>query len=403
MSVSRPQFFPAALAAHSVESLYAMHGREHSWIYWLSLCGISAAIGALPLVSVDLTVRSGGVVRPASERVELKAAVSGRIARVLVRDNDRVEAGQVLLELTARDAEERLAHNRDLQREKADVVADLVELTSKLVRTDQASSSISDLQSVHVSLTTRLLTRGHAQFLAQLEASRLALGRARRLRERTAALSARGIVTDQERDEAIYAYDRAAADLQLLVQQILAGWQSELRDEQTALGQLVSEQNRLKEELTLSTLRAPATGTLQGLNGLDAGSYVMGGQSLGYVSPDDQLLVETYVSPKDIGLLHAGLKSRLQIDAYPYTQWGMLDGVIESVAADAISNGSQAVFKVLVRPAAFSLWLPTGATGALRKGMTLTARFVVARRSLLQVLYEDATGWLDPQSHPSPS
>jgi HlyD family secretion protein len=277
MSVSRPQLFPAALAAHSVESLYAMHGREHSWIYWLSLCGISAAIGALPLVSVELTVRSGGVVRPASERVELKAAVSGRIARVLVRDNDRVSAGQVLLELTARDAEERLSRNRELQHEKADVVADLVELTIKLVQPDHAISSIADLESVHVWLTTRLLIRGHAQFLTQLEACRLALGRARRLRERTAALSARGIVTDQERDEAIYAYDRAAADLQLLIQQTLAGWQSELRDEQTALGQLVSEQNRLKEELTLSTLRAPATGTLQGLNGLDAGSYVMGG------------------------------------------------------------------------------------------------------------------------------
>ena len=102
-------------------------------------------------------------------------------------------------------------------------------------------------------------------------------------------------------------------------------------------------------------------------------------------------------------MLHPGLKTRLQIDAFPYTQWGLLDGVIESVAADSISNGSQAAFKILVRPAALALRLPNGATEALRKGMTVTARFVVARRSLLQVLYGNATAWLDPQSQPSPS
>ena len=293
MSTPSIPLLPAGMAEHSIESLHVLHGRQRPWIYWLSLCALTAAMGTLPWVPVDLTVRSGGIVRPAAERVELKFAVSGRIARVFARDNDHVVAGQVLLELSARDAEERLAHNRELQHERADVIADLVALTTKLALTDPANNAIADLQSVRVNVGTRLVTRSYAQFLAQLDANRLALGRAALQHERTAVLSARGIVTDQERDEAIYAYRRATTDLQLLVRQAIAGWQSELRDEQMALGQLVSDQNRLEEELTLSAIRAPATGALQGFTGLDAAGYVAAGQSLGTIFPDDQLVVET--------------------------------------------------------------------------------------------------------------
>ena len=403
MTASTLPLLPATLAEHSVESLHAMHGRQRPWIYWFSLLGVGAALGALPLVPVEVTVRSSGIVRPATERTELKVAISGRIARVLAHDNDRVAAGQPLLELVARDAEERLARNRALQHEKSDLIADLVELTAKLAQPARVGGSPADLAAVIVNLRTPVLTRGHAQFHAQFDASRLTLARTRMVCDRTTALAAQGLVTDQDRDDARYARDRASADLEMLVQQTLSGWQAQLRDEQTALDQLLSEEKRLQEELTLSTVRAPVAGTVQGLIGLNPGTFVIAGQSFGYVSPDDRLLVETYVSPKDIGLLGTGQRARLQIDAYPYTQWGMLDGTVERVAADATANGQQAAFKVIVRPAALALRLPNGATGALRKGMTLTARFVVARRSLLQVLYEDASGWLNPQDRPSPT
>jgi membrane fusion protein, peptide pheromone/bacteriocin exporter len=54
---------------------------------------------------------------------------------------------------------------------------------------------------------------------------------------------------------------------------------------------------------------------------------------------------------------------------------------------------------VLIRPAAAHLVLPNGVRGELKQGLTLTARYVVARRSLLQILYEDASAWLNPQEN----
>ena len=386
-----------------MESLYAMHGHQRPWIYWLGLLGLGAALGALPLVPVEITVRSIGVVRPATERIELKAAIGGKIGQLLARDNERVAANQPLLELSAADGAERLARNRALQREKSGLIADLAELTGKLAQPVPAEAATADFPAFRVMPQSPVLAREHAQFLAQYEVDRLAVANTRRIHDHTVALAAKGIVTDQECAEAHYAAARAAADLQLLVQQALTGWQTRLHDEQDGLAQLVSDEKRLREELALSVVRAPAAGTVQGFIGLGAGATVIAGQSLGYVSPDDRLLVETYISPKDIGLLQVGQPARLQIDAYPYTQWGLLDGIVENVAADATASGQQAAFRVMVRPAALTLHLANGATGVLRKGMTLTARFVVARRTLLQVLYEDASVWLSPQDRPSSS
>jgi HlyD family secretion protein len=403
MSLPPSTFLPAALAEHSVESLGALHGPDRPWIYWLSLLAVGAALGALPLIPVEITVRSSGIVRPVTERTELKAGISGRIAAVLARDNVHVAANQPLLELSVGDAEERLARNRVLQREKSGLVADLRALTAAPVPPRPEKIPTAEPPAALPDLKTPVLIREHARFLAQYEVDRLALAKARVTQGRTATLAAKGIVTEGERDDAYYTTDRAAADLQLLVQQTLSGWQSQLHDEQTALDQLVSEEKRLQEELALSVVRAPAAGTVQGLTGLSAGAFVVAGQSFGYVSPDAPLQVETYVSPKDIGCVRIGQAVRLQIDAYPYTEWGLLEGRIEEVAADAINNGQQPMFKVLVRPAVRSLRLRNGTTGALRKGMTLTARFVVGRRSLFQVLCEDASEWLAPQDRPTPS
>ena len=76
------------------------------------------------------------------------------------------------------------------------------------------------------------------------------------------------------------------------------------------------------------------------------------------------------------------------------------DGVVTSVSRDRIETGGSgpaaAVFQVLIRPAATAL-SARGARAELKSGLTLTARFHVARRTLLELLHEDASAWLNPQ------
>ena len=188
---------PAALAEQTVESLYAMHGRQRPWIYWLCLIGVGAALGVLPLLQVEVTVRAAGMVRPATERTELKSAIGGRIARVLAADNERVTAGQPLLELTARDAEERLARNRQLQREKSGLISDLAKLTANFAGLERGADSGAPNAVATLALKTPALAGSQAQFLTQWESGNLTLARSLAAFDRAAALEAKGIVTQQ--------------------------------------------------------------------------------------------------------------------------------------------------------------------------------------------------------------
>lgn len=219
----------------SLESLHAMHGRGQPWIYWISLVGIAAALGALPLIPVEVTIRAAGIVRPTTERIELKAAVSGRIARVLARDNGRVEAGEPLLELVALDVQERIARNQTLQREKSELIADLQQLTSTPFLPTNANVSASDLGADLPGLRTPVLAQGRAQFLTQLHAAELAFDKARLMYQRAATLADKGLVSGQELDDARFSLARASTDLRQLVEQARSSWQTQSRDEQIAL------------------------------------------------------------------------------------------------------------------------------------------------------------------------
>lgn len=421
-AMSPIRLYAADAVQDSLESLFAAHGPQRSHIYWCILLGVAAGLAALPLVKVEVSVRAQGMVRPQTERAELKSAVAGHITEVLARDNDAVHAGQPLLVLRGAEVEERLARNRARQAEQREALADLdwlvgerpsgstVSPATALLAVEPvfASSRNSTLpkgSATGVSFSTAQYRQEFTQLQAQLHSYALAEQRARGELDRYTALAAKGIVTQQELDNARYEFERLRAEKALAAEQTLARWQATLREGKSTLANLVTEEQRFTEELAHYTLRASASGALIGFAGLSVGSFVAAGQVLGAVSPDDALRVEALVTPKDVGLIRVGQTARLQIDAFPYTQWGTIDGIVESISGDMLNGGPSAAsgvfFKVIVRPASTTLRLPSGVAAELRKGMTLSARFLVARRSLLQILHEDVSNWLDPKANPA--
>jgi membrane fusion protein, peptide pheromone/bacteriocin exporter len=385
--VSPADLLPAELAGGTVESLYAMHGPDRAWGYWLILGGLIGALGCLPLIRVDVSVRAPGVVRSATGRVELHTAVSGRIGEVRARDNDAVARGQILLVLTTGELDEQLRRSEALRQEKELWANDLGKL---LADGEQAGR-----------LGSAALRHELLQFRAQLDAYRLAEAKAASELARYTTLADKGIATRQELDNTRFEAERLAAESRLFREQTRARWAGRLKEERTAQDDLVSAIRRLEEEKNRQVIRAPVDGVLVGFSGWSAGAQVLAGQNLGAVSSRDRLQIESQVSSRDIGLVKPGQRVRLQIDAYPYTQWGMLEGEVESIGGDQVAAdaGGPAFFKVLIRPAAAHLVLPNGVRGELKQGLTLTARYVVARRSLLQILYEDASAWLNPQEN----
>ena len=165
-----------------------------------------------------------------------------------------------------------------------------------------------------------------------------------------------------------------------------------------ALDNLAAEAVRIREEMNNCTIKAPADGTLVDFAPLAPGAFVQQGQRLGDLSPDDALVAEVYVSPRDVGQIQPGQAVRMQVDAFHYTEWGMLRGTVKRVADDFTMRGnvSQPVFRVFVAPESLELVMRNGLRAEVRKGMTLQARFIVARRSLFSLIYESASHWMNP-------
>lgn len=384
----------------TVEELFAAHGPERPATYWLLALLLVGAMGCLPFVQVDVSVRAAGWIRPASERTELRPPVAGHIVRILAQENGPVSAGAPVIVLSSREVEEALSRNRARQRELGDEISDLDALLGG-VRNGSVPAT-------GTTLSLPALRAEQEQFLVQLASYRLAESKARTELDRYSRLSSKGIATQQELDAARYEVERLAAEVELLVRQNVSRWEARLKERKMALADLASEENRLGVELGRHVVRAPADGVLLGVSSLSVGGFVSAGQTLGFVSPAEALRAELFVSPRDIGFVHVGQPVRLQVDAFPYAQWGMLEGEVESVSGDLLGSGAPgaagaAAFRIIVRLATTTLHRPNGMTGEIRKGMSLTGRFLVGRRSLLDLLHQQLSDRLDPRAGATPA
>lgn len=460
MALPNPELLPAALARNTVAGLHAEFGPPRPWVYPTLIVLALGALAALPLVRVDVTDHAPGLVRAATERTDLRTAVAGRIARLWARDNAPVAAGEPVLELTSANLDERLAHNRARQQAARDLIHDLSHLSTTVVgvavhhhqmttaavvdqfaRTANAgrpfspaaatgavaaeaseraaagdslgirNSEIAAPPSVSATarsalspplsseLRTPALQAELAELRAQLSAQAVTAARARTELERVTVLHDRGIAARRDLDDARFAVARAQAEAELLRQQSLTRWQSRLRGEQLALMALVSEEAHLGDERSSFTLRSPVAGTLLGLVGLAEGTWVAAGQVVASVSPAGRLVIEAAVPSHRIGFIREGQPVKIAVDTYAPTEWGTLAATTRSISADlqTPAAGTAPHYKVLIAPDQPALHRPDGTIAPLRKGMTVHARFQVARRSLLQLLYEDTSRSLDPR------
>jgi HlyD family secretion protein len=120
-------------------------------------------------------------------------------------------------------------------------------------------------------------------------------------------------------------------------------------------------------------------------------------QQIARISPDDDLVVECYVSPSNIGLISSDMKVTFQFHSFNYNQWGTGSGRVTQISGNVININEKPFFKVRCSLEQNSLSLKNGYKGILKKGMTLTGRFILIRRSLFQLLYDKTDNWLNPK------
>ncbi|KQN54468.1 hypothetical protein ASE99_23835 [Serratia sp. Leaf51] len=88
-------------------------------------------------------------------------------------------------------------------------------------------------------------------------------------------------------------------------------------------------------------INAPVDGIVQQLTTHTVGGVASAAAPLMVIVPEQSRVeIEAIVENKDIGFIEKGQKAAVKIEAYDYTKYGMLNGVVTYVARDALNAGT---------------------------------------------------------------
>ncbi|MCY1298674.1 Hemolysin secretion protein D, chromosomal [compost metagenome] len=108
-------------------------------------------------------------------------------------------------------------------------------------------------------------------------------------------------------------------------------------DQSTAA--LTQELKKAEQRNRLMRLTAPVDGTVQQLAIHTDGGVVTEAQPLMVVVPVDQPVeVEAMLENKDVGFVRPGQEVEIKVEAFTYTKYGVVHGIVQSISSDAIDD-----------------------------------------------------------------
>jgi hemolysin D len=379
---------------------------------------------------LDIVAVAPGRTVVSSRTKVLQPMETAVVRRILVRDGQAVKAGDLLIELDATSAvaeleqasealiNARLAEARYAAIEEALRTGALppLEVTGpvpqhRLAAAEQlASSEFNEYQARRHSLeATIAIRRAEAQTvrsqIGPLEESvRIARERTETLasllddkfisrhdylaREQERVDMERALTAQQARlQETLSAISAATEELRVLNAETRQRALDGLRQAREQIGQFAAEVSKTQQRSQLMQLRAPVDGTVQQLAVHTVGGVVTPAQPLLAVVPSSEgLEVEATVLNRDIGFVRPGQRATVKVESFPYTRYGYLEGVVESVSHDAVQDENLGlVFQARVRLEKASLTID-GVTVALTPGMALSVEIKTGTRRVIDYM-----------------
>jgi hemolysin D len=385
------------------------------------------------LVSVvgrlDIVVSSHGKLIPGVRVKVVQPAVTGVVQRILVQDGQRVHAGDLLMQLdptqASADADKthagRMVAALGEARAAALLNAQRQEKPPRLGAVDGAwPDDIAQAQrladSIYLEYRDRLSSAEATtrQREAELETTRLQIDKlratvplARQQANNYKSLVDRKYVTEtdyldkesaalQQEHEIVaqssHAHELEAAisaqraELASITSQYVRTQLDALEKARQELTQDIGDETKATMRRSLMDLRAPANGIIQQLQVHTVGGVVTAAQTVMEIVPDDTLEVESTIENKDVGFVRVGQPVSVKIEAFPYTRYGTIEGVVTLVATDAVPDRrSGLAFVAHIR-------IPTDQMQVgdqhiqLTPGMAVTAEIKTGRQSVASFL-----------------
>lgn len=400
--------------------------------------GIWAAFAPL-----DAGVVAVGEVIVSGNRQVVQHREGGVISRIVVLEGDHVQAGQVLIELSA---VELAAQERALSGQAIELEASRERLLAEAARRNDVArpASWASLPAEYVELADAVLARHQDELRARRSAVRAQTGvqgqRQSQYGARIAGYEAQIVAIDQQsvliaeelRGLRALAAEGFAAETRVRsverVQAELAGRRADLAGQiqqsregigeaqmqslsiREDRGQLIAQELRVTEtqlaevhprlhavrtQLDASRVRAPAAGVVVGLSFFNEGAVIGPGERILEIVPDEQdMIMRVRVRPLDADNVAVGQAVNVRLAAFEGRQMPYIRGVVSRLSADRFEDERSGAhyFVTEVRAPSSELDRLRAAMGGrelrLSPGLPVEVVIPLRKRTALQYLLE---------------
>jgi len=382
------QFIPPEYANDGIESYLAKYTTSSRKIYWVILLSIVAFMITLPFIYVDITVREQGIIRPIAEKTEIKASITEFIDSVYVKEGQTLNQGDTILTFRRSASDYKIKYQQKRVNDFQEHLSDL----RFLIKGEKP-----------VVFHSEMRKQEYVFYIQREKEYDNNLSKAMKDLERNTLLFEKHIIPEEEYEKYQYEYTRAVNESASLTDNQINQWQQDLNSYSNLYEEMRTLLNQEIINKDLYVITSPVCGTLDQFNGVYAGSSIQVGNSLGFISPDSSLFAEIYVSPHNIGYIYQGMPVKIQVGSFNYNEWGMIQGNVAEISSDYLtdSSGNNEFYKIKCRMEKDYLVRKNGSKGMLKKGMPVLSHFIIAKRSLFDLLHQKIDDWANPTQYAS--
>lgn len=373
---------PNEFIENCIETYIYKHTTKSQKIYWVVLLAVTLALVSLPFIYVDISVQGNGVVRPVTEKTEIKASITEMVDSIYVREGDQVNKGDIILRFRTNNPDNKINYQSNRLNDFNEHLADLTLLAKG---------------KCPVAFHSPVRQQEYAYFTKRKKELETSVAQAEKEYNRNKTLFDKKVISEEEYDKYYYQYQTQQNELASLTESQLSTWQADLNTYRNSHNEINSTLKQEVKDKDMYIVRSPVSGTVDQFSGVYRGSSIQAGQSLAVISPDSTLCMEVYVTPRNIGFMSLGMPVNVQVESFNYNEWGTIPGKVKEISSDFLTdNQGNSFYKVKCQMERDHLTLKSGQKGQLKKGMTVSAHFMVTRRSLFDLLYQKMDDWANP-------
>ncbi|MCW8347134.1 HlyD family type I secretion periplasmic adaptor subunit [Vibrio sp. ZSDZ65] len=395
--------------------------------YAIALCVI-AFVAWSALTQVDEIAKAQGTVIPEGERQIIQSDIGGKLKTISVQEGDLVEAGQVLVEF---DATFQTTALEELKAQSASLNLTIERLSSliderepdfaqyqarypELVAEQRAQRSaqialyyqkriVLEKEAEQIAEQLRTTDNAIPAYERQLSASKQELvilqkglksgniSRLRVLEMQQKVASIEQQIEEARGKNALLLKQADSNDEKIT--QLLAEAKVEVADQRSkAASQLSALKARVRSgeaKLTNTVLTSPLQGLVQSIPSTRVGTVIQPGGTVVEIVPIGGVAdFRAKLSPRDIGFVSEGQHARVKIDAYDYSRFGALQGVVESISPTTRKDEKGNIFYEVTIAVEKPFFRDNPEKFAILPGMTGEVDITTGEKTVFQYLWK---------------